>query len=207
MKCFLSILIICLPVTCTYGQLNIKQHRRLTPDDQSISFFLKNNKIDSGLIAWGTTSSWPVTDIYYDCLLKQEGTWYLTRLSSPIENVPQGNDSWIKVKSKKLSAQQADSLLKAYNPDATFKYTQADFNKLPVNPTYKKGDLVYDITINDGGESHLAWYRYGKFSHINYFEPGTIFRFAYPHLPKYQILSGFVKCTEGLLLLADKIRP
>lgn len=201
------LIILLLFAGASFGQLTIKKNKRLIPDDASVIAFLKNNKVDSALIVWFSTSSWPVNDFYYYCLLKQSGNWYFAKLKSPAEDTPERSlDEKLNVRSVKLSPLLIDSLLKAYKPDAIFRYTQADFNKLPVNPTYKKDSLVYDITINDGGESHLGWFRHNKFSHINYFEPGTIFRFAYPYVPEYLMLSGFVKCTEGLLLYDEKLR-
>jgi hypothetical protein len=204
MKYRLTFFCCCLCISICYGQLDINRTKPIKPNFTSVTEFIKTNNFEYALVAW-YTSIWPRTEEEFYCLVKQNGNWYLTKLRSPKnQNIPGilnvvTNERWLK-------PFKADSLLNEIKPDSAFRYTQEQFNNLPLEYTYTKDGLTYEVGnyISDAATYYLLQYANHTISTLHYYAPTTRVENFFPYVPQYSMLNGFIHATNTLAVSVEK---
>lgn len=193
----LSILFLFLSVQFSYGQLKVSKEQRLVATDVKVFEFIKANNFEYALITWDTPNGLNSHNLF-SCLLRQNGSWYLARISSPAYTSPVPQIK-ISVQQTRLAGDQADSLMSIFKPDSAFSITQEDLYKLP-DPCYymENGKHNGMGRPSHGVRNHLVQFSKGGTSSLSFYATERFLEKCYPYVAKFRILKGFVNTFTGL---------
>lgn len=178
-----------------FGQLRIKQEKKLAATTKAVNEFIDANNFEYALLTW-FISSWSHLEENIYCLIKQASNWYLADVTIPVTYKPKKK---VVVKYTKLQVNITDSLWRVLQPYSAFLYKQADFNRLPeeCSGVYrgKKGKF---IGISDHNTYYLFQYAGGEKRDLRFYAPKFYLQVCYPYNPEYNILKGFWNTSKSL---------
>lgn len=187
-----------LSISCCFGQLKIDTLQMPKPETESVINFVKHNNFDYALVLW-YTSNWITPGHSFYCFIKQNKQWYLVHISSPISPQLTSPYNKIVIKETALDKQKAENIYGILNPDAAFRYTQDEFNKLPQTCTYKLNDKQIRIyEIMDAGTNHLIMLDGKKITSLEFYAPDHLIENCGKYIPKLHQLDGFISTSHKL---------
>ena len=186
-----------------YAQITIKNDTRklLLPEVDSLEKFMKLNEIDYALITY-STSNWISLDYIFYGIIKKKKEYYLMRLAN-LDVL--GKKPILKSNQKKLTTLEAQAYLKEIAPAEAFKFSNQDYQKLPMSCKVIYGtDTITETGIYDNNTSHIFEYTKDSKKLIDAYDPFYYLEKCYPLNPEYGILKGFVNTYDKLTELVEK---
>ncbi|MES2064907.1 MAG: hypothetical protein V4456_23525 [Bacteroidota bacterium] len=197
-------LINCLFAFKASGQLIINKNLKLLSNETSVEKFVTANNFDYALVVW-SNSNWSSINEQFSCLIKQNNTWYITKILSPTVSGPPELAPLI-IKQIKLSKIQADSLINILKPDSAFRYSEWQFANLPDTCGYiKNGKRTGIYGIHDAGTYHLVELSNKKTKTLRFYAATQYLYTCYPHIPEFGILQNFVNTCTKLWKATDNL--
>lgn len=195
---FLLLLLLSFNIGSAFSQLQIEENSKIhiAHSADELVKFTKANHFDYALMSWYTSDWISISDEVY-CLFKQRNNWYLAKISrtirSSIEPVK------YEIKQRKLNDLQADSVRSKLNPQSAFKYTLADFKKLPPSCQYQKdGKTTGLLSVADAGTSHLLQVDKQEVKSIYFYAADEYLDRCYPYVKEFGILKSLVNTVNQL---------
>ena len=199
MKRIIITTILILIFMCGHAQIHFNDQYKIATNDKlkSISNFVAYHKLDYALVLW-STSGWFSSYETYSCLFKKANKWSLVQIKDDAFKVP-GFSYKLIIQQKVLNHYQADSMLNVLKIDSTFRYKQADFDKLPDSCEYEKDGKMQGLyAIMDAGTNHLVQIKRKKVDKITFYAANDYFNSCYPYVPQFGILKAYVNTVNHL---------
>lgn len=202
MKRLLSIIYLCFISSLLFAQLKVKNDVIIKPTKESVENFIHVNNFDYAIISW-YTSTWMSSYDRFSGLVKQNGTWFLIKISNPRYGL--SGKSRMDIKSKSLNAQELKTVLDSAKIDSAFLYSQDQLSALPDKCSYiKDGKPAGLYQIIDAATFHLAKYEQKEYKFLSYYAPKNYLSSCYPYFPEFGILKGLVNTCDFLAKVTDE---
>lgn len=203
--CFLVIVLVCGLCNSVFSQLNLyKEHGVVQMG--SVELFLEKNDFEYAIIAHHTSSR-ILNEREFSCLVKQNSSWYLFRISEASVISPAPKLRLLPtVKRKKLTNSQADSLLNIIEPQKGMSHTQEEFYTLPSTCESEfRGRKGITGGVSDASTYHLAEKSDKGVNSLSFYAADFYLRNCLPLNAQFKILTGMVNSVDKLTSAASSL--
>jgi len=169
--------------------------------------FLAKNEFEYAIVAYSPSQRLTGAKTF-NCLVKQQGTWYLFKIAGPYTRSSPVPELQVRpvIMQKKLSESEADSLLKMIRPDEGMKYNQEQLNALPETCVVEyRGRKGIGGAISDAATYHLAERSDGHLTSLYFYAVRNYLERCLPLNPEFGILKGMANTVQTLDSLASSL--
>jgi len=170
--------------------------------------FLENNDFEYAIVTYSPSQRLTGAKTF-NCLAKQQGTWYLFKIEGPYTRSSPVPVLQVRpvIMQKKLSESEADSLIKMTRPDEGMKYSQEQLNTLPKWCLAEyRGRKGLSGGISDAATYHLAERSDGNITSLYFYAASTYLEKCLPLNPEFGMLKGMVNTVQTLDSLASSLK-